>query len=613
MNLTKCAKGHFYDGEKYMICPHCAANLPAMESMITPQVIAPSESSFIGDSQEQPILNEVKPAPIDWSTFNWENPDPVILKKEEMYLSKVFRVIVYPSGTKIIRRVIFSPTEEKSTIYVTDIPQHRVDDVHIRVSSGLTCFPQASVYWVSEEKAKEVEADLKKAEAEGLKEENLCEKQMEDINIQSNYLMEQFEMWEMIKKNCLKKLKTKKNCNVEEESAKLMQIVERQHHLRKQLIEYKNKMEQLTEENEEKTDVKKLKDYGEKCLKLILLAEPGQSYCIDIEYESYEATWTPAYEIHVESARNQASVYLYAKINKTSEESWEDVDLTVSTGIAQIFNPYILKELKPMVVMAAPKELPYGDSIEENPEYTHMELNPTAPLAAPRPEPAEADTPIDFDIEHTFNPEPIEIKETATSVRHEYHLQDRISLSQNSKEKMIIWKQDIDVQPYYFAVPKNDSAEYMAIRLTELQKFDVLACNAKVYLDGEYTRELFLRQEELDKQVVLGRAKGVTVKRSLRKNEQNEKKLQGKIIQSYEYVIRVTNELKYPIRLHVLDCIPITSDPDVQIEVKTSSGADINPGTGVCTWNVSLEAEKNCNLELCYTITHPSKQNYECI
>ena len=85
----------------------------------------------------------------------------------------------------------------------------------------------------------------------------------------------------MIKKNCLKKLKTKKNCNVEEESAKLMQIVERQHHLRKQLIEYKNKMEQLTEENEEKTDVKKLKDYGEKCLKLILLAEPGQSYCID--------------------------------------------------------------------------------------------------------------------------------------------------------------------------------------------------------------------------------------------------------------------------------------------------------------------------------------------
>ena len=71
--------------------------------------------------------------------------------------------------------------------------------------------------------------------------------------------------------------------------------------------------------------------------------------------------------------------------------------------------------------------------------------------------------------------------------------------------------------------------------------------------------------------------------------------------------------MKYPIRLHVLDCIPITSDQDVQNEVKTSSGADINPGTGVCTWNVSLEAEKNCNLELCYTITHPSKQNYECI
>lgn len=24
MNLTRCAQGHFYDGEKYPSCPHCA-------------------------------------------------------------------------------------------------------------------------------------------------------------------------------------------------------------------------------------------------------------------------------------------------------------------------------------------------------------------------------------------------------------------------------------------------------------------------------------------------------------------------------------------------------------------------------------------------------------
>lgn len=71
---------------------------------------------------------------------------------------------------------MFTPTEEQSTIYITDIPSHRVDDVHIRVSKGLTCFSQASVYWVSEEKAKEVEEQEKMAETEDLQEEKIVGK-----------------------------------------------------------------------------------------------------------------------------------------------------------------------------------------------------------------------------------------------------------------------------------------------------------------------------------------------------------------------------------------------------------------------------------------------------
>ena len=617
MNLTRCAQGHIYDSEKYDYCPHCMiwepTEMPA--SMVTP----PEDSPLMDNILPEPVSNEVQPFIMDTHNDFWTNPDPVILTKKERYESKVLSVIVYPGGTKTIRRVMFTPTEEQSTIYITDIPSHRVDDVHIRVSKGLTCFSQASVYWVSEEKAKEVEEQEKMAETEDLQEKKLWEKQMEDINVQSGYLMEQFDMWESIKKNCRKKLKKqKKECNVEEESAKFMQILEKQQKIREQLIECRNKYAELTEANEEKTVEKHLNDYGEKCLKLVLLAEPGQSYCLDIEYESREATWSPSYEIRVESGETQANVYLYANIDKTSDEPWENVNLTVSTGITQAFDPYILEGLKPMTLvkkipkpmfMPEPSEFPLGAQFEDDKQIAQIGSDGEIPF----PSQAQSSETINFDIEHTFNPEPIEIKETETSVRHEYHLQNQISLSKKVKEKIIIWKQKINVQPYYFAIPENDSAEYMAIRLTELQKCDVLTGNAKVYLDGEYTRTLFLRPKELDKQVVLGCAKGVTVKRTLRKNDENEKKLQGKTIENYEYVISVKNDLKRPIRLQVLDRIPITSDPDVQIEVKTSSGADINSGTGVCTWNVSLEAEKDCELELCYTITHPSKQNYECI
>ena len=231
MNLTRCAQGHIYDSEKYDYCPHCMIWEPT--EMPAPMVTPPEDSPLMDNILPEPVSNEVQPFIMDTHNDFWTNPDPVILTKKERYESKVLSVIVYPGGTKTIRRVMFTPTEEQSTIYITDIPSHRVDDVHIRVSKGLTCFSQASVYWVSEEKAKEVEEQEKMAETEDLQEIKLWEKQMEDINVQSGYLMEQFDMWESIKKNCRKKLKKqKKECNVEEESAKFLQILEKHPQIR---------------------------------------------------------------------------------------------------------------------------------------------------------------------------------------------------------------------------------------------------------------------------------------------------------------------------------------------------------------------------------------------
>ena len=160
-----------------------------------------------------------------------------------------------------------------------------------------------------------------------------------------------------------------------------MQILEKQQKIREQLIECRNKYAELTEANEEKTVEKHLNDYGEKCLKLVLLAEPGQSYCLDIEYESREATWSPSYEIRVESGETQANVYLYANIDKTSDEPWENVNLTVSTGITQAFDPYILEGLKPMTLvkkipkpmfMPEPSEFPLGAQFEDDKQIAQI-------------------------------------------------------------------------------------------------------------------------------------------------------------------------------------------------------------------------------------------------
>lgn len=641
MKLIRCFQGHFYDGEKYPECPNCSgvATMNTTEPSVYDQVsklepvkidpiVLPSEESAITPplkggfySAEDPVPTPIFPTSGEekeedeetqaFMNFDsiWEKPDPVIVSKEEQYSSKVIRVIAYSFRTKVVRRVIFSAEKENTTIYVTDIPEDVINNVHIKVSKGLTCFSQAAVYWVSEETANEVERRNK--DIENAENRKAREKKIEELQEKGNYLFEQYNMWQSIRKNWQKKLSKKKaEIDIERDSAKFMQVLDKERQLRKEIMEINDKIAPLLKESKKQKKVKRLNSYGKKGLKLVLIAEPKQTYCIDIEYESTDVSWTPSYEIRMRSGERQGMICLYADIDKKSEEPWEDIDFTVSTGIDRFYDPDISNELTPVEIVKKPKKpqvvpemLPFAAAPSMGEEDHTIPYMDYAGLAE--------NSDIDFEIEQTFNPEAVNTKETSTSVRHEFHLADRISLSAKAEEKIVIWKQDIELQPYYFAVPEKDSAEYMAIRLTELEKYDVIASRAKVYLDDEYTHEIYLNPDELDKQIVIGRAKGVSVKRYLRKKHTNTKKIQGKRIRTYEYVIEVKNDLKQPARLNVLDHFPITSDPDVVIEVYNASEAKIDSATGQCSWDIVIAAEEKYELELCYTITVPARENYE--
>lgn len=53
MKLTKCEKGHFYDGEKYSSCPHCNQSASDFETISVP-------ARSLGGDDETVSINEVK-------------------------------------------------------------------------------------------------------------------------------------------------------------------------------------------------------------------------------------------------------------------------------------------------------------------------------------------------------------------------------------------------------------------------------------------------------------------------------------------------------------------------------------------------------------------------
>lgn len=53
MKLTKCEKGHFYDGDKYSSCPHCHQSAPDFETISI-------QAASVGGDDETISINEVK-------------------------------------------------------------------------------------------------------------------------------------------------------------------------------------------------------------------------------------------------------------------------------------------------------------------------------------------------------------------------------------------------------------------------------------------------------------------------------------------------------------------------------------------------------------------------
>ena len=91
----------------------------------------------------------------------------------------------------------------------------------------------------------------------------------------------------------------------------------------------------------------------------------------------------------------------------------------------------LVKKIPKPMFMPEPSEFPLGAQFEDDKQIAQIGSDGEIPF----PSQVQSSETINFDIEHTFNPEPIEIKETETSVRHEYHLQNSDIIVEKGERK----------------------------------------------------------------------------------------------------------------------------------------------------------------------------------
>jgi len=328
---------------------------------------------------------------------------------------------------------------------------------------------------------------------------------------------------------------------------------------------------------------------------------------LDVSYLVGNAGWTPSYDLRSDITDNNVNLNYKAQVYQNTGVDWNEIPLTISTN-----NPYQNKtkpELHPWYVDFYAMNRPqgnYGGSRDE--------------MDKDRPRMLKKAETMGFTTANAQSPQVMEDAEYAYNftqmidhvISAEFKIDLPYTIKSNNEQHMVLVKNvDLDANYRYYTVPKYDKSAYLVAELTKLDELQLVPAKANIYFDGTYMGETYLDPSSMEDtmHLSLGKDPNIIVKRTLLERESKEKVVGTKMVKSYAYSIEVKNLKSKSIELIVQDQIPVTTNPEIEIEATELSKGVLNERKGIIEWKISLKPKANKDLQFTYEVKYDKDQN----
>ncbi len=332
-------------------------------------------------------------------------------------------------------------------------------------------------------------------------------------------------------------------------------------------------------------------------LVLVVEAKSAVQATLKCSYLVSGAGWTPIYEIKAKGNEQNVSWLYKANIHQSTGYDWKDVKLTVSTGMPSqnnerpILNPLYVDFYTPIL-------------------YEKYEMKSSAPVQMMQRNIAMDVARADDDgvFEPGFVPEAIGVTAQEGTVNVEYAIDKTQEIQANNKDNMVAI--DAYTMPATFvhhAVPKKDKAAYLLAKITGWNQYNLLPGKANIFFDDMYVGQSTIQpQVTADTLLVsLGKDENVMVKRTMLNEYGSTKSIGNTKRVTYAYELLIKNNKNIPVRLEILDQIPISQNKEILVEVEDISNAQYSAEYGKLLWDLNLKAGETRKLKIIYTIKYP--------
>lgn len=311
---------------------------------------------------------------------------------------------------------------------------------------------------------------------------------------------------------------------------------------------------------------------------------------LDLNYFTYNASWTPFYNFRVDNLTSPLKIEYSANIKQTTGLLWKGIDVTLSTRNPNQSNTK--PELYPWYVdFYRSIPIQYGGMLKRN----QANMQEMSVAATPEADKSMADY--------------MNVTETQLSVEFKPEIQ--IAIPSDGKNYLVeLSKDSFDAEYRYAAIPKYDSDAFLTAQINKFEGINFLPGSVNIYFENSFAGETYLNPQQLKDTLVvsLGRDKGINSSRELKKDLKENKFLSSNIDRTLEYEIKVKNSKSIAVDLVIEDQVPVTKTEDINVKILEISGAELNKETGILKWKVKLNPGETITKRLSYILTYPKNK-----
>jgi len=338
-----------------------------------------------------------------------------------------------------------------------------------------------------------------------------------------------------------------------------------------------------------------------------IAAEQAGHLALSVSYTVASAGWQPIWEARLASRESKVELAFHGSVWQRTGEDWKDVKLAVSTAAPArgLFVPVLETR---WLDRSAPlrREVAAASAPRAVPEAVRSKASPGAEGA----EGEEGEEAAGADQELVAEEAQASVEEGLLAASFTAPRRESVDGAGQAR-KIMLTRFSLDAELTRTAAPRLDRAAFLTAKLANGTGFPILAGTAGVYVGDQFVGRAPLPFTPAGGEVKLafGADDRVEIDRRVLERKHDTAGLVNKDdVWSYRVRIGVKSRWAEPVKLTLLDLVPVARDATIHVDVldgSTKPTREDPERPGVRAWDLELGPREERVVELRYRVSAP--------